>query len=182
MIWLGEREDTQLLPILRQKGYTIQFFDDATQCEALRPLTDCLICCTPETEMGIKDFPAGLPVVLYEPRGFTHDMCGPDTRFASVTELARQAEAVVCCDEASRQWWSCFNSNVHLLNEPQITAEPSAFDVGLAEMIVDDYLAGCSYAERHKTRLWGKIKGYYKEFGLRQTLHRVYEKLTGSGD
>ena len=66
------------------------------------------------------------------------------------------------------------------VNEKQAT--PSSQEVRIAEMIAADYLAGYSYAVKHRVGLWGKVKRYYKEFGLRQTLHRVYEKLSGQED
>lgn len=183
IIWLGVRTDEHLLPILLKKGCTIQYLDDVEQCKILHPSVDCLICCAPEFEIQVKDFAPGLPFVLYEPRSFTHGMFGHDARFAFRAKLARQAEAVVCRDEASGQWWSCFNHNVYLLNGDQAITAPSAFEVRIAEMIVEDYLAGCSYTvrdSRRRGKLWRKIKRYYKEFGLRQTLRRIYEKLTGS--
>lgn len=187
IIWLGVRTDEHLLPILLKKGCTIQYLDDIEQCQTLQPPVDYLICCAPEVEMQIEDLAAGLPVMLYEPRSFTHGMFGHDTRFAFMAKLAQQAEAVVCRDEASGQWWSCFNHNVYLLNGAQAITAPSAFEVRIAEMIVEDYLAGCSFAVKQRVGLWGKVKRlwrkvkrYYKEFGLRQTLRRIYEKLTGS--
>ena len=156
--------------------------DNIRQYSALANQPDSLIYCAFGLEMWIDDFPAGAPFILYEPRIFTYYMYGWDTRFAEMTELARRAKKIVCCDDTSRQWWSRFNSNAYLLGEGAESTAPTALEIRIAQMIVEDYLTGCDYAVRHRFGLWGKVKRYYKEFGLRQTLHRVYEKLSGQED
>lgn len=176
--WVGKSDDERLLPVLQRQGCTVNFLDNIEQSQSLAKRFDFLVLC----EAELEDWPSGVPIVLYEPQSFTRYMYAHDARFAEMTEIARQAAAVVCCDEVSRQWWSCFNSSVYLLNGIEREAAPNGVEVRIAEMIAEDYLAGCSYAVRHRVGLWGKVKRYYKEFGLRQTLHRVYEKLSGQED
>ncbi len=185
IIWLGGPEDEQLLPVLRQNGYTIKFLQDIKQCQELTEPLVCLIYYAPGAAIKVEDIPTGVSVVLYEPRSFTHYMPEHDIRFAKLTELARQSAAVICCDEWSSQWWSCFNEKIFLLTKGNLQKVKFVRDCRLnriAEMIAADYLAGCDYAVRYRVGLWGKVKRYYKEFGLRQTLHRVYEKLSGQED
>ncbi len=182
IIWLGRPEAEPLLPILQQKGYVVKFLDNIRQYADLANQIDCLIYYAPGAEIKVEDIPAGVSFVLYEPRSFTYYLTRHDARFALLIELAELATAVVCCDEVSRQWWSYFNVRTYLLGVNEKQATPSSQEVRIAEMIAADYLAGYSYAVKHRVGLWGKVKRYYKEFGLRQTLHRVYEKLSGQED
>lgn len=187
--WLGIQNDQRLLPFLRQKGYTVKFLENIKQIQSLSEQLDCLIYYVSDSNLTLENMNGcancGLPLVLYEPRSFTHYMAGHDIRFAKLAELAQQSAAVICGDELSGQWWSQFNENTFLLsgdNLQKIKMEPNPMHKRIAGMLADDYLAGCVYAVKHRVGLIGKVKRYYKEFGLRQTLHRVYEKLTGRED
>lgn len=177
ILWLGSQKDEQLLPILRKQGYDLIFSDHIrTSYQA-----DCMVCYAPGAAVEPEALPDGALIIVYEPRSFTCSLSGQDGRFARLAQLAQRADAVVCCDEASRQWWSCLNPRTFLLGR-QGRLEPGAGEVMLAQMIAADYLAGCSYARKHRKGLWDKVKEYYREFGLRRTLYRVYEKLSGQDE
>jgi len=177
--WLGGQTEDFLFAALCELGHDIKVINTVAQCQ--KQQLDCLIYYAPGLDAVVLPN-VDVPVILYEPRSFSYFLYGHDTRFAALADMARRSEAVICRDEASRQWWRCFNENVYLLGGTEEKASPNCWEIRIAEMIVEDYLAGCSYAARHRVGLYHKVKRYYKEFGLRQTLHRIYEKLTGQED
>ena len=63
IIWLGGPEDEQLLPVLRQNGYTIKFLQDIKQCQELTEPLVCLIYYAPGAAIKVEDIPTGVSVI-----------------------------------------------------------------------------------------------------------------------
>ena len=59
-----------------------------------------------------------VPFILYEHNVFTKYIRYNDLKFATVPIMSKLADAIVCLDETDKQWWNCFNSNVHVVLNP----------------------------------------------------------------
>ena len=65
--------------------------------------------------------------VLYVHNVFSRYLRYNDPKFSTIPKFSRLADAVVCLDDASAQWWRAFNPNVHkVLN-------PLTFELGAPE-------------------------------------------------
>lgn len=59
-----------------------------------------------------------VPFVLYYHNVFSRYLRYGDTKFSSIPEYCKLADALVCLDKTSENWWKCFNGNVHTVLNP----------------------------------------------------------------
>ncbi|MCM1054534.1 MAG: glycosyltransferase [Bacteroides sp.] len=78
--------------------------------------------------------------------------------------------------DIGEKWEQIFDSlkNENII-EHKITDNPMS---EAADIIVNDYLAGCGDGKPEQISLRRKIKRYYRQFGLKRTVKRVFEKIT----
>lgn len=59
-----------------------------------------------------------VPFVLYYHNVFSRYLRYNDPKFSSIPEYSKLADALVCLDKTSAEWWKCFNGNVHTVLNP----------------------------------------------------------------
>lgn len=59
-----------------------------------------------------------VPFMLYYHNVFSRYLRYTDPKFSSVPEFSKLADALVCLDKTSENWWKCFNGNVHTVLNP----------------------------------------------------------------
>ncbi len=65
-----------------------------------------------------------VPFILYQHNVFTRYLRYNDSKFSTIPLFSKLADAVVCLDNTSAEWWKCFNGNVHTV------LNPLTFDLG----------------------------------------------------
>ncbi len=69
-----------------------------------------------------------VPFILYQHNVFSRYIRYVDSKFATISLFSRLADAVVCLDKTSAEWWKCFNGNVH------VVINPPSFDLNSINM------------------------------------------------
>lgn len=64
-----------------------------------------------------------VPFILYYHNVFSRYMRYADSKFATIPLFSKLADAIVCLDKTSADWWRCFNGNVH------VVINPPSFDI-----------------------------------------------------
>lgn len=59
-----------------------------------------------------------VPFVLYYHNVFSRYLRYNDVKFSTIPEYSKLADALVCLDKTSAEWWKCFNGNVHTVLNP----------------------------------------------------------------
>lgn len=135
----------------------------------------------------------GAAFVLHTHHIFSSGLRYHDPQFAITPRFARLADAVVCLDSASRQWWQCFNGNTYYVKDiygqdigaqweeifGSLTREAPArsSQILLTDVLISDYWAGCKRRKRPLASLLEKMTWYYTQFGFRRTVGRMAEEL-----
>ena len=59
-----------------------------------------------------------IPFVIYQHNVFTRFLRYNEAKFSTIPIFSRLADAVACLDKMDKQWFECFNKNVHLVLNP----------------------------------------------------------------
>lgn len=144
-----------------------------TLCEALSFGMPVVMYELPYLEI-VKENPGIISVPQNDKKSAADAICGLLADSWLLAKTGRDGrhfiEKMYSCD-LSGEWERIFDSlkgGFKIRNNDRAT---------VADIIVNDYLAGCGDGKTERISMRRKIKRYYKQFGLKRTIKRVFEKI-----
>lgn len=145
-----------------------------TLCEALSYSMPAVMYDLPYLEI-VKGNPGIISVPQNDKKAAADAICGLFAEDGLIEKTGRSGrsflENMYSCD-LGEEWKKLFASFKGDYETVDIDKEM------VAETIVNDYLAGCTGGGEAHLGLMFKIRRYYRQFGLKRTIKRAFEKLT----
>lgn len=145
-----------------------------TLCEALSFGMPVVMYDLPYLDI-VKENPGIISVPQNDKKSAADAICGLFADGDLLTETGRDGrhfiERMYSCD-LGEEWERIFDS----LKGDRLKIRNNDL-AAVADTLVNDYLAGRSGGKTEHISLWRKIKRYYKQFGLKRTIKRVFEKI-----